>query len=65
MERIKELVKQLNEAAGAYYNGEQEIMSNSEYDMLYDEQQALEAEFGELPESPTQRVGEKAIGRRS
>lgn len=64
MERMKELVKKLNEAVGAYYNGEQEIMSNREYDMLYDELRALEAEFGVLPESPTQRVGEKATGRR-
>lgn len=65
MERMKELVKQLNEAAEAYYNGEQEIMSNKEYDMLYDELQMLEAEFGALPESPTQRVGEKVTGGRT
>lgn len=64
MERMEELVKQLNEASEAYYNGEQEIMSNKEYDALYDELKTLEAEYGPLPDSPTQRVGEKVTGRR-
>lgn len=64
MERMKELVRQLNEAAEAYYNGEQEIMSNKEYDALYDELQVLEAEYGSLPDSPTQRVGETTTGSR-
>ena len=41
IERISELVKKLNEAAKAYYQGEQEIMSNFAYDALYDELVAL------------------------
>ena len=36
-ERMKELVKKLNEAAKAYYQEDREIMSNLEYDTLYDE----------------------------
>ena len=38
-ERMKELVKKLNEAAKAYYQEDREIMSNLEYDTLYDELQ--------------------------
>lgn len=64
MKRMKELIKQLNAAAEAYYNSEQEIISNKEYDALYEELQTLEAKLGALPESPTQRVGEKATGSR-
>lgn len=41
-ERMKELVKKLNEAAKAYYQEDREIMSNLEYDTLYDELQVLE-----------------------
>ena len=37
VERIKELVKLLNEAGKAYYQESREIMSNLEYDRLYDE----------------------------
>ena len=40
--RIKELVKQLNDAAKKYYMEDTEIMSNQEYDALYDEMSALE-----------------------
>ena len=36
-ERMKELVKKLNEAAKAYYQEDREIMSNLEYDTLYDD----------------------------
>lgn len=64
MERMKELVRQLNEASEAYYNGDQEIMSDKEFDELYDELKALEAEYGALPDSPTQRVGEAITGNR-
>lgn len=55
---IKEKVERLNRAARAYYQDAEEIMSNLEYDRLYDELQALEQETGiVLAGSPTQRVG--------
>ena len=41
-ERMKELVRKLNEAAKAYYQEDRELMSNLEYDTLYDKLQALE-----------------------
>jgi len=57
-DRMKELVKTLNEAARVYYVDGNEIMSNFEYDRLYDELEALEKETGVvLSGSPTQRVG--------
>lgn len=60
-ERVKELVEKLNKAAAAYYNGE-EIMSNLEYDQLYDELVALEKETGIImPNSPTQNVGAAVV----
>ena len=56
--RMKHLVSTLNEAAKAYYQENREIMSNFEYDKLYDELLALEEETGIiLSNSPTQRVG--------
>ena len=56
MERMKELVALLNEAAEAYYQKDTEIMSNQQYDALYDELVRLEAETGMvLANSPTQR----------
>lgn len=57
-DRIKELVNILNEASKAYYQQDREIMSNFEYDRLYDELVALEKETGiRLSGSPTARVG--------
>ena len=57
-ERMKELIEMLNEAAKAYYSEEKELMSNFEYDALYDELEKLEKESGiVLSGSPTQRVG--------
>ncbi|MCL2462669.1 MAG: NAD-dependent DNA ligase LigA, partial [Defluviitaleaceae bacterium] len=57
-DRMKALVELLNRAAKAYYNQDAEIMSNLEYDRLYDELEALEAETGVvLADSPTQKVG--------
>ena len=44
-ERMKELVSLLNKASRAYYQEAQEIMSNYEYDRLYDELQNLEKEL--------------------
>ena len=61
LKRIKELVKKLNEAAKVYYDENKEIMSNYEYDALYDELEQLENESGiVLPDSPTRQVGYKA-----
>lgn len=62
IERINELVKKLNEAAKAYYQGTKEIMSNFEYDALYDELVALEQETGVvLASSPTVNVGYEVL----
>ena len=57
-ERIKHLTELLNRASEAYYNKDTEIMSNLEYDRLYDELSALEARTGiVLAGSPTMHVG--------
>ena len=57
-ERMKKLVARLNEASMAYYQQAREIMSDIEYDRLYDELAALEEETGiVLASSPTQNVG--------
>ena len=45
-ERMLELVELLNKASRSYYQDAQEIMSNYEYDRLYDELQNLEKELG-------------------
>ena len=56
--RIKELVRILNRASEEYYQHDEEIMSNAEYDKLYDELVALEEETGiVLSSSPTVNVG--------
>ena len=61
-ERMKELVELLNQASKAYYQQDTEIMSNLEYDALYDELAALEQETGLiLSKSPTQNVGRNGI----
>ncbi|MCD8082217.1 MAG: NAD-dependent DNA ligase LigA [Clostridiales bacterium] len=63
-ERLQELNKLLNEAAAAYHGTGQEIMSDHEYDRLYEELVALERETGIiLEDSPTKRVGAKPAGR--
>lgn len=60
--RIKELIKILNEASESYYAKDEEIMSNFEYDALYDELVKLEEETGIiLSNSPTQQVGYKSV----
>ncbi len=62
LERIKYLSDTLNEASKAYYAQDREIMSNLEYDSLYDELQALEQETGVvLSNSPTIHVGYEAV----
>ncbi len=61
-ERMKELIGRLQEAAKAYYQENREIMSNLEYDRLYDELQKLEAETGVvLAGSPSLTVGYEAV----
>ena len=61
-ERIKELVELLNRASKAYYAEDVEIMSNYEYDKLYDELAELEKETGiVLSNSPTLQVGYEAV----
>ena len=58
LERIKELVQLLNKACYAYYNTDKEIMSNYEYDKLFDELVELEKETNfVMSNSPTQRAG--------
>lgn len=58
IQRIEELVELLNKASEAYYNGQDEIMSNFEWDSMFDELTVLEAETGYIvPNSPTQNVG--------
>ena len=58
IQRIKELIELLNKANDAYYNENTEIMSNLEYDKLYDELSELEKETGVLlSNSPTINVG--------
>ncbi|MBR1930367.1 MAG: NAD-dependent DNA ligase LigA [Lachnospiraceae bacterium] len=62
VERIKYLVKTLQEASKAYYAQDEEIMSNYEYDRLYDELAALEQETGlVMAGSPTITVGYEAV----
>ena len=59
---MKELVSLLNKASRAYYQEAQEIMSNYEYDRLYDELKELEDELGiTLSNSPTVNVGYEVV----
>ncbi len=60
--RMLELVELLNKAGRAYYQESREIMSNYEYDRLYDELQGLERELGiTLSDSPTVNVGYEVL----
>ena len=62
IQRMKELIPILREAAKAYYQESREIMSNLEYDRLYDELAALEKATGViLSGSPTQQVGYEVL----
>ena len=62
LQRMKELVEKLDQAAKAYYQEDREIMSNQEYDDLYDQLEQLEKETGTvLTNSPTIRVGYEAV----
>ncbi len=60
--RMQELTRLLGEAGKAYYQESREIMSNYEYDALYDELKALEEELGVvLASSPTVQVGYEVL----
>ena len=62
MERMKELVTRLRAASRAYYQESRELMSNYEYDSLYDELTVLEKETGTvLAGSPTVNVGYEVV----
>ena len=62
LQRMKKLVEKLDQAAKAYYQEDREIMSNQEYDDLYDQLDQLEKETGTvLTNSPTIRVGYEAV----
>lgn len=64
MDRIRELVDLLNKYAYDYYVLDNPVVSDGEYDRLYDELKALESESGEVYfDSPTQRVGDKPLGK--
>ena len=59
---MREKIERLNKAAKAYYQDAEEIMSNFEYDKLYDELETLEKETGMiLVGSPTQQVGYEVL----
>lgn len=63
VKRIEQLVFRLNEASEFYYMKSREIMSNYEYDKLYDELLDLESRFSYTPKnSPTNRVGYEVEG---
>ena len=60
--RMQELVDVLNKAGKAYYQDAEEIMTNYEYDTLYDELKELEKELGiTLSNSPTVNVGYEVL----
>ncbi len=62
IERMKELSRTLKEASRAYYQENKELMSNYQYDSLYDELEKLEKETGiVLAGSPTREVGYEAV----
>ena len=66
MKRMQELVELLNKAGKAYYQDAQEIMSNYEYDALYDELKGLEEELGTvMASSPTVNVGYEVSFRKN
>ena len=62
MDRMRELIDKLNEANKAYYAEDREIMSNYEYDALYDELVKLEESTGiTMSDSPTVNVGYSSV----
>ncbi len=62
LSRMEQLIRELNEASDAYYNGRTERMTDYEWDARFDELKRIEQDTGTiLPDSPTQRVSEDAI----
>ena len=60
--QMKSLAERLNQASDSYYNGKGELMTDYEWDALFDQLKRLEEETGEiLPDSPTNRVSEDSI----
>jgi len=60
--KIQDILYKLNQASLAYYNTDKIIMSDAEYDKLYDELIQLEKETGiVMSNSPTHKVGERII----
>ncbi len=60
--RMQQLIRELNEASEAYYNGQSELMTDYEWDARFDELKQLEQQTGTtLPDSPTQKVSEDSI----
>lgn len=60
--QMKSLVERLNQASDSYYNGKGELMTDYEWDALFDQLKRLEEETGEiLPDSPSNRVSEDSI----
>ena len=61
-QRMQELIGKLNAASKAYYDGNDAIMSDDEWDAMYAELRRLEAQTGErLADSPTRRVGGEVL----
>ena len=59
---MRQLIDRLNQASEAYYNGQRELMSDYEWDALFDQLKTLEEETGIiLPGSPTHKVSEDSI----
>ncbi|MCI7583453.1 MAG: NAD-dependent DNA ligase LigA [Christensenellaceae bacterium] len=62
LEEMQNLVKELNFHAEQYYKFDNPVISDGEYDKLYDRLVALEKETGfVLPDSPTRRVGDDVL----
>lgn len=62
LQRIKELIAQLNKYAYQYYVLDEPTVSDKQYDELYNELLALEKETGTVfPDSPTRRIGGEPI----
>lgn len=61
-QQMQQLIDELNAASEAYYGGKEEIMSNYEWDMKFDQLAKLEEETGIiLPDSPTQNVSDSVL----
>ena len=65
IEQMRLLVERLNEASEAYYNGQGELMTDHEWDALFDRLGEMERETGVvLDDSPTHNVSADSISGR-